>query len=60
MNCLDLKANVWTVNNKNDMEWLIEKGVDSTTTNEPLLLQSLLEEKEVKVQKNFSFLFAYS
>lgn len=41
---LDLKVNVWTVNKEDDMKWLIKQGVDFITTNEPLLLQSLLKE----------------
>lgn len=43
---MGLKVNVWTVNNKADMQWLIKRGVDLITTNEPLLLESLLKEKE--------------
>lgn len=42
---LGLKVNVWTVNQQEDLEWLIDKGVDFITTNEPVLLQSLLEKK---------------
>lgn len=42
---LGLKVNVWTVNKKEDMEWLIEHKVDFVTTNEPLLLESLLPKK---------------
>lgn len=41
---LGLKVNVWTVNKEDDMRWLIKQGVDFITTNEPLLLQSLLKE----------------
>lgn len=37
-----LLVNVWTVDKENDMKWCIEKGVDFITTNQPLLLQSLL------------------
>lgn len=40
---LGLEVNVWTVNEKADMEWCIENGVDYITTNEPELLQSLLK-----------------
>ena len=39
---LGLKVNVWTVNNEKDMEWLIENNVDFITTDEPLLLQEIL------------------
>lgn len=43
---LGLKVNVWTVNERADLEWLISKGVDFITTNEPVLLQSLLKENK--------------
>ena len=39
---LGLKVNVWTVNKESDMKWLIENNVDFITTNNPLLLQSIL------------------
>lgn len=38
-----MKVNVWTVNKEKQMQWLIEKQVDFITTNEPVLLQSLLQ-----------------
>ena len=41
---LGMKVNAWTVNNADDMKWLIEKGVDFITTNEPIMLQKLLKE----------------
>ncbi len=40
---LGLKVNVWTVDNASDMLWLIEQGVDFITTNEPVVLQQLLD-----------------
>lgn len=40
---LGLKVNVWTVNKAEDMKWCIDNGVDFITTNDPLLLQSLLK-----------------
>ena len=40
---LGMKVNVWTVNSERDMEWCINNGVDFVTTNEPLLLQQLLD-----------------
>lgn len=40
---LGLKVNVWTVNKDKDMEWLIDRGVDFITTNEPVLLQELIK-----------------
>lgn len=42
---LGMKINVWTVNDEKDMKWLIEQGADFITTNEPVLLQKILEEK---------------
>lgn len=42
---LGLKVNVWTVNNREDMEFLIAQGVDFITTDEPQLLMEILEEK---------------
>ncbi len=43
---LGMKVNAWTVNKREDMEWLIAQGVDFITTNEPLLLQQILEEQK--------------
>lgn len=42
---LGMKVNAWTVNEEKDMRRLIDQGVDFITTNEPLLLQSILKEK---------------
>lgn len=42
---LGLEVNVWTVNEEADLRYFIEQGVDYITTNEPLLLQSLLNEE---------------
>lgn len=39
---LGMKVNVWTVNNPEDMQWLIDMGVDFITTNAPVTLQQLL------------------
>ena len=35
--------NAWTVNDKLDMQWLLENKFDFITTNEPELLLSLLK-----------------
>lgn len=43
---LGMKVNAWTVNDAKDMEWLISHGVDFITTNEPVLLQEILEKKK--------------
>lgn len=37
-----LKVNVWTVNKEEDMLWCIENGADFITTNDPELLQKLI------------------
>jgi glycerophosphoryl diester phosphodiesterase len=39
---LGMKVNVWTVNTPEDLHFFIDKGVDYITTNEPVLLQSML------------------
>ncbi|MDO4163052.1 MAG: glycerophosphodiester phosphodiesterase family protein [Bacteroides sp.] len=41
---LGMKVNAWTVNDAADMKWLIERGTDFITTNEPVLLQGILKE----------------
>lgn len=41
---LGMKVNVWTVDDTEDMKWLIEHGVDFITTNEPTTLQRVLNE----------------
>lgn len=40
---LGLEINVWTVNDEASMKYLIEKGVDYITTDEPVLLQKVLK-----------------
>lgn len=40
---LGMKTNVWTVNKEEDMKYFIENGIDFITTNEPVLLQSLIK-----------------
>ncbi len=40
---LGLEVNVWTVNEPEDMQWCIDRGVDYITTNEPELLQKMLK-----------------
>ena len=43
---LGIFLNAWTVNEKADMEWLIEKGFDFITTNEPEALLALWKHSE--------------
>ncbi len=42
---LGMKVNVWTVDKPEDMQWLITHKVDFITTNEPTLLQQLLQKQ---------------
>jgi len=42
---LGMSVNVWTVNDEDAMEEMIKLGVDAITTNEPLLLRSVLNRK---------------
>lgn len=42
---LGLTVNVWTVNNPEDMQWLLDQKVDFITTDEPELLFSLIQGK---------------
>jgi len=43
-----MSVNVWTVNKKEDIQKMIDLGVDCITTNEPLLVRELLGGKEKK------------
>lgn len=45
---LGMSVNVWTVNHESDMKAMIGLGVDCITTNEPLLLRSLLGTEELR------------
>lgn len=40
--------NAWTVNKEEDMQWLLSKGFDYITTNEPELLLQIAESKSAK------------
>lgn len=40
---LGLQVNIWTVDDPADMQWCIDQGADFITTNEPVLLQQLIE-----------------
>lgn len=42
---LGLKVNVWTVDDAEDMKWLIDRKVDFITTNEPVVLQEILKKQ---------------
>lgn len=45
---LGMSVNVWTVNKLEDMQKMIDLGVDCITTNEPLRLRELLGERELR------------
>ena len=42
---LNMSVNAWTVDSKSEMEYLRDLGVDVITTNRPLLLREVLQEK---------------
>ena len=42
---LGLTVNVWTVDDEENMRWLIDKGADYITTNEPEVLQLILKDR---------------
>ncbi len=42
---LGLTINTWTVNEKEDMRWLLEQGVDFITTDEPEMLLQIVSGK---------------
>uniref|UniRef100_UPI0040576A2C glycerophosphodiester phosphodiesterase n=1 Tax=Alistipes sp. TaxID=1872444 RepID=UPI0040576A2C len=41
---LGMTVNVWTVNKEEDIRWCIQKGVDYITTDDPMLVKSIIEE----------------
>jgi glycerophosphoryl diester phosphodiesterase len=46
-----MSVNTWTVNNKNDIIKMIRLGVDQITTDNPLLVRSVLPELGIKEKK---------
>lgn len=46
---LGMSVNVWTVNKPEQMQKMIDLGVDAITTNEPLVVRGLLGDKEFKL-----------
>ncbi|MCC8186309.1 MAG: glycerophosphodiester phosphodiesterase [Bacteroides sp.] len=40
---LGMKTNAWTVNKEEDMQWLIDQGIDFITTDKPVRLQEILK-----------------
>jgi len=45
---LGMSVNVWTVNGAKDLRFFIGLGVDAITTNEPMLLRELLDNREFR------------
>lgn len=43
---MGLSTNAWTVNNEKTMEWLIKKGIEYITTDEPERLMELIKKRE--------------
>jgi glycerophosphoryl diester phosphodiesterase len=43
-----LAVHVWTINDRADMEWLIDIGVDGVMTDRPTLLEQVLAERGVR------------
>ena len=41
---LGMYVNVWTVNKEEDIRWCIQNGVDYITTDDPMLVQKLIDE----------------
>lgn len=48
---LGMSVNAWTVDKEKDIQNMINLGVDAITTNNPLLVRSLLGDKEFKLKK---------
>lgn len=44
-----MSVNCWTVNKREDIQKMIDLGVDCITTNEPLLVRELLGDREAKL-----------
>ncbi|MCQ2167592.1 MAG: glycerophosphodiester phosphodiesterase [Bacteroidales bacterium] len=47
---LGMSVNVWTVNEEKDIRDMIELGVDAVTSNEPLLVRSILGRREYRLK----------
>lgn len=46
----DLAVHVWTINDRETMEWLIEIGVDGIMTDRPTLLERVLKHSRVRFE----------
>lgn len=45
---LGMSVNVWTVNSAENIQKMIDLGVDCITTNDPLLARELLGDREMR------------
>jgi glycerophosphoryl diester phosphodiesterase len=41
----EIAVHVWTINEKEQMEWLVDLGVDGVFTDKPALFKEVLQEK---------------
>ena len=46
-----MSVNAWTVNTEDNIQKMIDLGVDCITTNEPLLVRKMLGDRELKLSK---------
>lgn len=44
----DLAVHVWTINDRETMEWLIDIGVDGIMTDRPTMLEKILKERRLR------------
>ncbi|MGH2686860.1 MAG: glycerophosphodiester phosphodiesterase family protein, partial [Actinomycetota bacterium] len=45
-----LAVHVWTIDDRAEMEWLVEIGVDGIMTNHPTILEQVLAERDVRYE----------
>ena len=48
---LGITVNVWTINNADDMQWAVNKGVDYITTDYPDQVQAVIDAKNAAIKK---------
>lgn len=48
---LGITVNVWTINNADDMQWAVNKGVDYITTDYPDQVQAVIDAKNAAIEK---------
>jgi glycerophosphoryl diester phosphodiesterase len=45
-----LSVHVWTIDDRAEMEWLVDIGVDGIMTNHPTILEQVLAERDVRYE----------